>query len=149
MVKEHLQLLQNEIREAKQYSKRQMVEKEQEMKLRYNTLWRLIHMGILTLEDLDGYAVRWGITRTIKREDLPRVRKAVGKVHVIHKEIHTENNKVCQDKIMVTLAVSACPDIKLKYLKELPAWAKCQIQEVVIPAQPERREFALVCDGEK
>jgi len=147
-VKEQMKLLQEEIRQMKVSKKRSVVEQEQQMKLHYNTMMRLVHMGLLKLEDIDGYSIRWGITRRINREDLPRARKAVGKLFVYHKELHIENNKVSEDKILVTVAVANCSGIKLQYVKDLPLWAKCQIKKVVIPPTPQREEFALVCPKE-
>ncbi len=141
-------LLQDTIKEYVKYQRLSQEELIGEMKSRFNCMMRLMHMGIIKPEDITDYSIRWGDSYDISREDLPRIRKAIGKIRVSDKDIVSEFGKVSRTHILVTVRPDCCHGIRLKYVKELHESSKCKIKEVHVPSVAARTEIALVCDSE-
>lgn len=78
--------------------------------------------------------------------DLPRIRRAVGKVKVWYKDVAYDQGKPLADRIQVVLRAESCPSLHIRYTKTLPAMEHSPRKCRIVTTSRVETSTQLVCD---
>ncbi len=130
------------LEELKQERLKRMVEEIQLYEKRVVGISRLIHMGLCSEEELQGWQVKHGVSILVDRKMLPKVKKCLARIRVHTKEVVFVDGVPDIHKICVVLESPDYPGVHVRYHRDLPEGSSCAVTKQTYPALD---YFTLVC----
>ncbi len=128
--------------ELKKEQRKEMIAAEKLYEKRVAGICRLIHMGICQVDEVQEWTIRYGTFILVDRSMLPKVKKCLGRIHVVNKEVVFVDGVPDIHKVCIVVESPDYPGVRIRYHKELPEGSPCVVQKQVYPAW---EGFTLVC----